>query len=74
MKKLQRLIWVALLTVILSACGSADASKTPDGTQNPPAETATPTPTQEPVLQEQSFLPAEEYVRTIGRTMLAKDS
>ena len=74
MKKLQRVLWIALLTVSLSACGSNDAGKEPAKEQNPPTETATPTPTPEPVLQEQSFLPTEDYVRTIGRTMTAKDS
>ena len=74
MKKLQRILWIALLTVSLSACGSNDTGKEPAKEQNPPTETATPTPTPEPVLQEQSFLPTEDYVRTIGRTMTAKDS
>ena len=57
MKRLQRILWVALLTIFMAACGTAD------NTQNP-----------EPVLQEQSFLPTEEFVRTIGRTMNVKDS
>ena len=74
MKKLQRILWIALLTVSLSACGSNDTGKESAKEQNPPTETATPTPTPEPVLQEQSFLPTEDYVRTIGRTMTAKDS
>lgn len=74
MKKLQRIVWIALLTVILSACGSGDTAKETEKEQNSPTETATPTPTPEPVLQEQSFLPTEEYVRAIGRTMIAKDS
>lgn len=67
MKKLLRILWIMLLAVILTACG-----KEPD--YQPPVETATPTPTPEPVLQEQSFLPTEEFVRTIGRTMNVKDS
>jgi len=69
MKKLQRILWIAFLTVILSACGS----KEPEKEQNPPTETVTPTAAAETVLQEQSFLPTEEYVRAIGRTMIAKD-
>ena len=57
MKKLLRILWIMLLAVILTACG-----KEPD--YQPPVETSTPTPTPEPVLQEQSFLPTEEFVRT----------
>ncbi len=67
MNKLKKLLWVVLMAVFFAACGNAD-------TQNTPVATSTPTPTPEPVLQEQSFLPTEEFVRTMGRTMTAKDS
>ncbi len=68
MKKLKNMLWMVLLAVILAACGNAD------NREETPVETLTPTPTPEPVLSEKTFLPTEEHVRTIGRTMQAKDS
>lgn len=79
MKKLVMIFLLAIMTVMLIACGTSDAKnvdKEESGNTMAVTETpaATPTPTPETTPSEKSFLPTEEYVRTIGRTMQTGDS
>lgn len=69
MKKTLGIVLAALVMIFAAACGNNSTGKEENIS---PAATLTPTP--EPVLSEKSFLPTEEYVRAIGRTMTAKDS
>jgi len=71
MKRIKKLILLTAWMLLFAGCGNSEGEKI---VQITPAATETPVPTPEPVLSEKSFLPAEEYVRTIGRTMTANDS
>lgn len=74
-RKKSVLFWGVLVMSLFAACANPEQAE-----ENPavPAATntpiATPAPVQETTPSEKSFLPTEEYVRTIGRTMSAKDS
>ncbi len=79
MKKRGLIFILTAMTALLTACNSTNATNEVKETiTNTPAATATPTavptPTPETTPSEKSFLPTEEYVRTIGRTQMAKDS
>lgn len=75
MKKIVRMILVVTIMLSVAACGSKDRNQTqeeiPVLTANPSVTSA---PAQETVPSEKSFLPTEEYVRAIGRTVMANDS
>lgn len=77
MKKTVLTLLAALVLFSFAACGNKDASQNPGSTSavtETPVETSTPTPTPETTPSQKSFLPTEEYVRTIGRTLNANDS
>lgn len=79
MKKLIMILGLAIMTAGLTACGNSGAKTgAEDVLNNTPvvtvAPTTTPTPTPETTPSEKTFLPTEDYVRTIGRTMLAEES
>lgn len=71
---------LVLLTVVLLFCVTACAGKTDNQNQEESSgvttltATSTPAPTPETVPSAKTFLPTEEYVRAIGRTLPAKDS
>ena len=81
MKKTILIILISMLVLTLAACGkttagnNTDAESTPAATKTvTPEATETPTPTPETAPSEKTFLPTTEFVRTLGRTMAAKDS
>lgn len=73
---MKKIMWLILTAVwMVSAVACASKAEKQNQTETPlPAATETPTPTPEPVLAEQSFLPTKEFVRPIGRTLIANDS
>ena len=73
---MKKIVLLILMTVwMFSAAACAGKEENQNNTNTPvPTATETPTPTPEPVLAEQSFLPTKEFVRPIGRTLIAKDS
>jgi len=73
MKKNVLILLTAIWMVSIIACGGKSENQN-QGNAPEPVATESPTPTPEPVLGEQSFLPTEEYVRTIGRTLNVNDS
>ncbi len=63
------------LAASLAACAKSGTTKdAQNGATGTPTLTPSATPTPETTPSEKTFLPTEDYVRTIGRTMLAKDS
>lgn len=73
MKKQVLTVLGAVVLVCLTACTGKSANQTQESV-SAPTVTLTPAPTPETVPSAKSFLPTEEYVRAIGRTLLAKDS
>ncbi len=76
MRKTAILFLVSAFLLLGAACGNAmtaegQTTNHPTATEAP---TLTPTPTPETTPSKKAFAPTEEYVRTIGRTMLAEDN
>ncbi len=77
MKKTVLAVLAAVLMISLAACGSKDVNQNYDNTPAAteiPAATSTPAPTPETSPSQKTFLPTQEYVRVIGRTLNANDS
>lgn len=77
-KKIMLAFTVTAAMLVLAACGKTEENQN-QPVENPTAtvtatSTPIPTPTPETTPSEKSFVPTEGYVRTIGRTLLAKDS
>lgn len=72
-KKSALVLGTAFIMVAVASCGktAADQKIMEDAAS---VELLSPTPTPETIPSAKTFLPTEEYVRTIGRTMQAKDS
>ena len=73
-KKLLLIANVVVLSVILAGCGKSGTTNQQTEEMGNTASTATPVPTQEATPSAKSFLPTEDYVRSIGRTMTAKEA
>ena len=76
MKKILFSLLTAALICSLAGCGSKTTDTPEENTLPAVTETpvATPTPTPETTPSDKAFLPTEEFVRVIGRTMQAKDT
>lgn len=76
-KKMMFTTAIALVAVV-AACAKPDAGTTQETATNTPVATPTPTltptPTPETTPSEKSFLPTEEFVRSIGRTQEVNDT
>lgn len=81
-KKIILIVTATAATLVLAACGKTTENQN-QPVENPtstptvtvtPTSTPIPTPTPETTPSEKAFVPTEEFVRTIGRTQLAKDS
>lgn len=78
MKLWKKLLFTAVCVALAASSAACAKSGTTKDAQNgatgTPTLTPSATPTPETTPSEKTFLPTEDYVRTIGRTMIAKDS
>lgn len=65
---------IVILSAILAACAKNGTTNQQTEEMGTTVLTATPVPTQEAAPSAKTFLPTEDFVRSIGRTMTAKDA